>query len=205
MYDFISTIVSFGKWKNWTYSLLPYLKPPNILEIGVGPGHLLIKMSKSGTKVFGVDESFQMLNLTKNNLQSLKKSNLPLPFLPRCKAQNLPFPNGVFTSVIASFPTSYILDSQTISEISRVLTNQGILAILFGIELKPVTIPEKILAKLYQFTKESVPDSNWQEIVTAFFLKAGFSAEWKLIPSPPALLYILYCSRNHPSGDFDVK
>ena len=40
-YDLVAATVSFGDWKNWVYSILPFINGTRILELGHGPGHLL--------------------------------------------------------------------------------------------------------------------------------------------------------------------
>ena len=39
-YDLVAWFVSFGKWKDWVFSVVPHLKGTLILELGHGPGHL---------------------------------------------------------------------------------------------------------------------------------------------------------------------
>ena len=39
-YDLVAAVVSFGQWKNWGQSILPFIDGTRILELGHGPGHL---------------------------------------------------------------------------------------------------------------------------------------------------------------------
>jgi 2-polyprenyl-3-methyl-5-hydroxy-6-metoxy-1,4-benzoquinol methylase len=56
-YDFVAAVVSLGMWKQWVSSTLPYLDGPRVLEIGHGPGHLLLALAEKGLKATGLDES----------------------------------------------------------------------------------------------------------------------------------------------------
>jgi ubiquinone/menaquinone biosynthesis C-methylase UbiE len=53
-----------------------------------------------------------------------------IPRLSRGYAQSIPFTNGVFNSVVATFPAEYIFDPQTLVEMKRVLVPAGKLVIL---------------------------------------------------------------------------
>ena len=51
----------------------------------------------------------------------LSRNGLPMR-LCRAKAQRLPFPDNYFANVIATFPTNYIFEPDTVAEIYRVLS-----------------------------------------------------------------------------------
>ena len=46
-YDFVATAVSVGMWNEWVLSIIPYLEGPKVLELGHGPGHLLLTLKKN--------------------------------------------------------------------------------------------------------------------------------------------------------------
>jgi ubiquinone/menaquinone biosynthesis C-methylase UbiE len=69
-YDFVTSVVSLGRWSDWVQSALPYLNG-RVLEFGFGPGHLLPSLSENNLPAFGLDESRQMAHLARHLL--LKK------------------------------------------------------------------------------------------------------------------------------------
>lgn len=74
-YDLVAFIVSLGMWKEWIYTVLPYISGINILELGHGPGHLLKSLSYSPGIIIGLDNSRQMSHIA---YRLLKKNNLHL-------------------------------------------------------------------------------------------------------------------------------
>jgi ubiquinone/menaquinone biosynthesis C-methylase UbiE len=120
-YNAVAWIVSVGQWKDWVLSVLPYLDRSPILELGHGPGHLMNKLHDSGVPVVGLDGSRQMGQIARRLIE--KKSRTPL--LVNGYAQFLPFPNGSFSSVVATFPSEYIANPSTLQEIARVLVDDG--------------------------------------------------------------------------------
>src|SRR5262245_18844066 len=132
-YDLVAAAVSFNRWKDWVMSVIPFIEGNRILEMGHGPGHLqrilLTLRSNSGRDrnlfTVGIDESAQMGHLAKRNLtrQASSSYNNPLDVayaqinLTRGVAQFLPFSNASFDTIIATFPTEYITDPNTLSEV----------------------------------------------------------------------------------------
>ena len=124
-YDFVAAIVSLGRWQVWVGSALPYLEG-HVLELGFGPGHLQFSLSKNGLNSFGLDESRQMAHQASHRL---RRAGLN-PCLVRGYAQTIPFAQEVFDTVVATFPSDYIYNPQTLNEIARVLAPTGRLIIL---------------------------------------------------------------------------
>ena len=56
-YDMVSWLVSFGAWRKWQQSALPYVRGPAVLELGHGPGHILVQLAGAGYTVVGLDRS----------------------------------------------------------------------------------------------------------------------------------------------------
>lgn len=120
-YDIISKAVSLGRWQTWGRALLPYLNGPDILELGHGPGHLLAALAIEGRHAVGIDLSPQMSHLAAKRLARL---GFPAQ-VARGRAQALPFAAGTFDTVVAVFPTSYILKPETLSAARRALRPGG--------------------------------------------------------------------------------
>ena len=120
-YDWVAAFVSLGKWETWILSALPYIQGPKVLEIGHGPGHLLLALTENGINAVGLDESIQMGRQAYHRLLQNGFSSL----LINGMAQHLPFPDSNFHQVVATFPSEYIYYPQTLTEIHRVLTSGG--------------------------------------------------------------------------------
>ncbi|MDX1437489.1 MAG: class I SAM-dependent methyltransferase [Anaerolineales bacterium] len=153
-YDYVAAIVSFGRWNDWIFTILPHLEQEGrYLELGHGPGHLQLAGRARGLRMAGLDASFNMcriayLRLQKNGFQ---------PQLYNGYAQSLPFAPGSFQRVVATFPTEYIADPQTLAEIKRVLASHGSLLIIPAAWIEGTSLPDRFLARLFQITRQA-PD-----------------------------------------------
>ena len=118
-YDLVAWSVSFGQWAAWRRLALLFLQPGPILELAYGTGGLFADMLDAGYQPMGIDFSPYMARLARRRLQ---RQNMPIP-LNRAKAQALPFPSNSFSNVVATFPTNYIFEPQTLAEVYR--ANKG--------------------------------------------------------------------------------
>jgi SAM-dependent methyltransferase len=149
-YDLVAAVVSLGRWKDWVYATLPYLEG-RVLEIGYGPGHLQVAWQGGGGTIFGLDESPQMAQQARRRLlRAGSTCNLS-----RGLAQHLPFPAGAFESVVATFPSEYIFDPQTLREIRRVLRPGGKLLILLNAWITGKSLPERLAAGAFALTGQA--------------------------------------------------
>jgi ubiquinone/menaquinone biosynthesis C-methylase UbiE len=164
---------------------------PQVLELGYGPGHLQEYLSDSGLSVFGLDESRQM---ARQAARRLKKKGVP-PRLVRGLAQCLPYPSGAFDSVVATFPTLYIVDPDTLAEIHRVLKPGGRLVVLMASWLTGKSFSERLMASVYRVTGQ-VPDER-QDITdfTAPYSEAGFQARLRFVNLPGSRLMFILASK----------
>lgn len=180
-YDLVAAVVSFGNWKNWVFEILPFIDGNHILELGHGPGHLQHLLLNRGLKPVAIDESHQMGRIARRRLGSQQK-------LSRALAERLPFKNQSFNCVLATFPTEYILETSTLSEIRRCLSDGGRLVIL------PAAFPRNGFLKwLYRVTGESPPalDESIKKRILEPFLSTGFSVEVKIVEIPSCTLVVL--------------
>ncbi|MEM7132408.1 MAG: class I SAM-dependent methyltransferase [Chloroflexota bacterium] len=116
-YDLISWLVSFGRWHRWQMVALDYLVGTNILELGFGTGTLMSQILQRGYQIVGIDLSPQMQQVAKAKMARRGQSFSGV----LAKGQNLPFPAAQFHTIVATFPASYILTPETLSECVRVL------------------------------------------------------------------------------------
>jgi ubiquinone/menaquinone biosynthesis C-methylase UbiE len=165
-YDLVAAVVSFGRWKDWTQAVIPFIEGTRILELGHGPGHLQRILSDLKFDPVAIDESAQMGRVAKRRLG--KSGNLT-----RALAQQIPFAAESFDSVIATFPAEYIFDRQTLSEAQRVLRNRGRFIVLLA------AWPESpLLAWLFKITGQS-PGGTYESIkskTNEFLARTKFSA-----------------------------
>jgi ubiquinone/menaquinone biosynthesis C-methylase UbiE len=156
-YDAVAWAVSAGRWWAWGRTVMQHLRGPRVLELGHGPGHLLVTMARCGLRPVGLDPSPQMGRLARRRL---RRAALGLP-LVRARAQALPFRDGCFDSVVATFPSEYILDPATWREAARVVRSGGTdqvagrVVVAAGVQLDRHHPLWRPLAWLYRVTGES--------------------------------------------------
>ena len=180
-YDLVAWVVSFGKWNDWVLSIFPHIEGTRLLELGHGPGHLQRFLLDRGLSPVALDESTQMGRIAKRRLGTRHK-------LSRGLAQSLPFASASFDTVVSTFPSEYIFDPRTLTEIKRVLANDGKLIIL------PAAFPSNGFLKwLYKVTGESPEalDDALKERLRTPFVRAGFEVEMKLVEMTSSTLVLL--------------
>jgi len=187
-YDAVAWGVSAGLWSHWIEQVVPYAQGPMILELGHGPGHLQVAFSRKGYKAFGLDASRQMGRLAYPRIHKfLSNPTTPygyakLPRLVHGQAQSIPFPPASMNSVIATFPTEYIFDPATLSEIYRLLVPGGRLVILTTGWITGRRLHQRAAAALFRVTGQS---GEWYPGWSQAFRQAGFQvdADWIQLPS----------------------
>jgi ubiquinone/menaquinone biosynthesis C-methylase UbiE len=166
-YNFVAAVVSGGRWIGWVHSVLPYLQGPRVLELGHGPGHLLLAMQRKGLKAVGLDESHGMGVLVVKGMLGFGFDLLVV----NGYAQYMPFPNNHFNQIVSTFPSEFILDPRTLSEAYRVLAPDGELIILPSASITGKGWYDRLAAWLFHFTGQA-PD--WDSHFTGAIQKAGF-------------------------------
>ncbi|GAB4492193.1 MAG: hypothetical protein Fur0016_26360 [Anaerolineales bacterium] len=169
-YDFVAAIVSLGRWRDWGRAALPCLHGKRVLEIGFGPGHLLVEMNRRGFQAVGLDESPQMIRQARHNLARGKWAIN----LSRGYAQWLPFASNSFDSVVATFPSEYIADPRTLAEVRRVLKNDGRFVIVPVAWTGGESLLERGSRWLFRVTGQS--GEGVEARITFFLAEHGFSA-----------------------------
>lgn len=190
-YDWVADVVSFGKWKEWVFTVLPYLNGERILELGHGPGHLLIAAGQKGINMIGLDVSKQMGGLVLKKFSEFGVKNVCV----NGYAQLLPFPNQAFDQVVATFPSDYIFHQDTLSEVWRVLVPNGNLIVLpFAMRSS-----RSWFARLSTFLfKLSTVSSDWQSVYLDPMRRQGFDVQMETIHKASSKIFILNASK--PAG-----
>ncbi len=122
-YGPVSWGVSLGQWRQWQLAALPFVQGRRVLELGHGPGHMLLALQNQGFDVVGLDLSPHM------GWQAQKRTQRTVP-LVRGMVQELPFATAVFDTILSTFPTDYIIDPLTLAAVYRVLRKNGRLVIV---------------------------------------------------------------------------
>jgi len=175
-YNLVAAIVSLGRWNKWVRSILLYIEGTSVLELGHGPGHLQLALHGRRIHAIGLDESRQMGRQASRRLRRHGQT----PRLVRAWSQALPF-GGNFDTVVATFPTEYIIDPQTLAEVWRVLLPDGKLVVLPGAWIGGKSLLESIARWLFKVTGqgEEIRASLWDRFKKPFE-RAGFQVEVRI-------------------------
>jgi ubiquinone/menaquinone biosynthesis C-methylase UbiE len=173
-YDAVAWLVSLGAWSKWVSAVLPYLNGPKTLEIGFGPGHLQAALHQAGITPIGLDESNQMSRITKQRITRLGFESK----LVRGDAKALPFAERSFNQLVMTFPSEYILNPTTLSEIHRVLIDDGMAVML---PLAWVTGRKSWERAVGWFTHITGESPEWHEQYLDAIKNAGFNVDWEIL------------------------
>lgn len=171
--------------------VIPFIEGSRILEIGHGPGHLQRVLLSRGLVAVGIDESRQMSHLAKRNTDGSAR-------LTRGLAQHLPFRDGAFDTILATFPSEYFVDPETLSEIKRCLFNGGRFIVL------PVALPRnRFLSWLFQVTGQAPSEALKivQEKMEAPFITSGFNVKTHVLEVKSGTLIVIVTSKEERESD----
>jgi ubiquinone/menaquinone biosynthesis C-methylase UbiE len=191
-YDAVAWLVSLGQWQAWGRTALDRVRGPRVLEIGHGPGHLLIALARSGHQPIGIDLSPQMGRLAQRNI---RQAGVTVPQV-QCRVQALPFRSGVFDSVVSTFPSEYIGDAATLREVQRVTNERGRLIVVFGAQLigrEPSTV---LIEWLYRITGQREAQFDEESI----FDRAGLPARIETETIGASTVTLIVAEKNPPGG-----
>lgn len=153
-YDAVAALVSAGYWREWTLAALPYLRG-RVLELGCGTGHVQCALARDASAPFvvGLDASWQMLRHTRRKAD---RAGVHVRLL-RGSAQALPCADASFDTLLATFPSEYIVAPETLAEARRVLRPGGRLIILLGAHLSRAGVYERLIDLAYRLTLQTSP------------------------------------------------
>ena len=185
-YDLVAATVSLGRWNDWVASVLPFIRGTRLLELGHGPGHLQRSLLSQKLFTVAIDESAPMARLAKRNTRGQAQ-------VARALGQELPFADKTFDTIIATFPTEYIFEQETMLEVKRCLSDGGRFIVL------PVAMQigrgmlDRTMALLFRVTHQSPVDplEIVKEKLQEPFVKAGFAVEIQELQVKSSLLLLI--------------
>lgn len=128
-YEGLTELFSLGQWEKWQNKVFDDLTGKKILEIGVGPGKLLIRLAKKGYSVTGIELRSGMAYEARRRT---KKAGFDIDILDQ-PVYRLPFRNEVFDCIVLTFVLGEIADlDRAIKEMKRVLKKDGKIIIIAG-------------------------------------------------------------------------
>ena len=205
-YDLISWIVSLGRWRKWQTAALPFLQGKHVLELAHGPGHMLIALQQAGYTVTGIDLSPQMIKLARSRI-AVEGNTIRIL---QCPAQRLPFAANSFDSVLATFPTEFIVDRRCLDEVQRVLHTGGRLVIVPQARLIGRFVGLGFLEFLFRITgqrghpgaygNEGESFRQWR-MYEEHFRGAGFEPHTKVIRLPRSEVIVIVAEKLIVSGN----
>lgn len=149
LYRFASTVPFAGQWRVWQRLVLSRLHGDSVLELGCGLGDLLADMISAGYNCRAIEQSKEMVDAARSTLQE-RRLGKPT-WVIQGQAQYLPFTNASFDTVVTTFPSEYICDPNTITEVKRVLRPGGHLIVVIGARLLPVGPIQPFLLLIQMF------------------------------------------------------
>jgi len=184
-YDLVAWVVSLGQWNAWGRTAILHLSGERVLELAHGPGHLLVEMATRTLAPVGVDLSPHMGRLARRRL---RKAGLAVP-LVRARAQALPFYDGSFDSVVATFPTEFFLEPTTLREAARVLGSGSRLVVVAWARLSERDPLSRFIGWLYRVTGQGKPLPGEGE---ALAVEAGFAPRtvWERVGRSEVMLIV---------------
>ncbi len=188
-YDLVAWLVSFGQWGAWRRTATLFLQEGPILELGYGTGGLIVDMANCGPAPVGLDLSPHMARLARRRLL---RQGIALR-LVRAHARYLPFPDASFANVVATFPTEFILESQTLASVVRVLQSDGRLVVVAMGYLKGPLPLRRLVEWLYRITgQREIHEPKLLARLKGF----GLAARWEYATLNGASARLLVATRH---------
>ena len=168
-YDAVSWIVSGGYWRRWQSGVWEEVAGHDVLELGFGTGELLIQGGRRKLAMVGLDRSPAMLDVARRRARRVKVPT----HVVLGDGRALPFDDGRFDTVMATFPAGDILEPVTLLEVRRVLRPGGRVVILGLWVALDLGVFGRILPVFYGRLSKEV-----QATIAARVVAAGFVPRW---------------------------
>ena len=151
-YDLVAASVSGGRWRDWSLTALTYARGAT-LELGCGTGNLQAALSNTrSVTALGLDRSPQMIDQARHKVGGAAALRLL-----QADARALPLATSSIDSIVATFPSEYVADLQTVAEIRRVLRPGGRVAVGLWAELSGDSLYHRLLDVAYRLSLQRSP------------------------------------------------
>lgn len=155
----------YNVYYNYLYDVAEFKYHPGekVLEIGVGVGTDLIQFAKNGSKVYGIDLTYNAIMITKKNF---KYSNLRFERLLTSNGEELSFKSEMFDLVFCFGVIHHTKNAKKmLKEIYRVLKPEGkaiIMVYAFGWKhfIKRILIKGILCGELFRLSYQSLINKN---------------------------------------------
>lgn len=204
-YDGVSWLVSRGDWRAWQRAALPFVRGPRVVEIAHGPGHMLLALHAAGHEVMGIDLSAYMVRQAQRRLAH---AGVAAP-LVRGRAQRLPLASGSVNTLLATFPTDFIVDPLTVTSAHRVLKPDGRFIFVPEGHLTGHTIVDRSIEWLYGVTGQrsgpfatpdgADPTATLPAALVARYTQGGFSLRVELVKLPHSASTVVIAEKSGAS------
>lgn len=125
--------------------------PGSVLEVGIGPGPTVSRLSGGGRRVVGVDVSRRMLAAARTQLAAAQARVR----LARATVLSLPFRAGQFDAVVGTFVVDLLTDRElpvALGEMTRVLSPGG--RLVLGV----MELPNRVMRETWMAAYRVLPD-----------------------------------------------
>jgi ubiquinone/menaquinone biosynthesis C-methylase UbiE len=202
-YDLVSSVVSLGQWRQWQLVGLASIRGRAVLEMAHGPGHMLLALTTRRYRAVGLDLSPQMGKMVRRRFQ---RRELP-SIVVRARAQQAPFADESFDSILTTFPAEFIAERGTISELFRLLCPGGRLVVVPEARLTGRSPLARTVEALYRATgQRSGPGANhrpgqvWQQ-VAARYAEEGFLLHSEVVALPRSTVTVVLADKPERVAD----
>ncbi len=151
-YDCFIKLLPF--WKNWITQAIPHIQGKNVLEVSFGTGLLLTHYADK-FDTCGIDYNAKMVEIANKNIEHKNIS----AELRQGNVESLPYKKNSFDTVINTMAFSgYPNSIKAMSELKRVLKNNGRLIIIDINYPNDMNLPGRLLTKLWMSLGDVVRD-----------------------------------------------
>lgn len=128
-YDGITQLFSLGQWERWQNRIFDDITGKKILEVGVGPGKLLLRLAKKGFSVTGLELHGGMAYEAR---KKVKQAGFDIDILQQ-SIYKMPFKDELFDCIVMTFVLAEIVHlDKAIAEMNRVLKKGGKVIVIAG-------------------------------------------------------------------------
>jgi demethylmenaquinone methyltransferase / 2-methoxy-6-polyprenyl-1,4-benzoquinol methylase len=119
-YDKVVRYATIGRDKQWKKNILTMIQGNIVLDLASGTGILseMIRNSNNASEVLSLDLSIDYVKISKKRRK--------IPTLINASAEMLPFTNRSCDCIVSSYLAKYVDIDKLVTEISRVITPNGI-------------------------------------------------------------------------------